>query len=108
MPSLPALQACAARMGIKLEFEGGTDDESSAYRWKVVRLGHRRYNVIAFWCKRANSVRFIVLLGSAFGAASAVINYNRGPELTVAAARQLLAVPSSHFYDDLKLIPALE
>ena len=101
MPSLPELQACAARMGIELEFEGGTDDESSAYRWKVVRLGHRRYNVIAFWCKRANSVRFIVLLGSAFGAASAVINYNRGPEVTVTAARQLLAVSSSHFYDDL-------
>ena len=42
-----------------------------------------------------------MLLGSAFVAASAVINYNRGPELTVTAARQLLAVPSSHFYDDL-------
>ena len=88
-------------MGIQLELEGGTDDESAAYRWKVVRKGQRRYNVIAFWCHRTSSVRFIVLLGSAFGAASAVINYNRGPELTVTAARQLLAVPSSHFYDDL-------
>ena len=46
------------------------------------------------------TVRFMELFGHPFGLASAVLNYNRGPELQVAVARQLLAAPTVHFYDD--------
>ena len=44
---LPKLKQWAERQRKRLLMEGGTDDESSAYRWKVVQKPHRRYNLCA-------------------------------------------------------------
>ena len=44
---------------------------------------------------------FIELLGNPFGAASAFLSYNQGPELTISAAWMFMSVPCAHFYDDL-------
>ena len=38
--------------------------------------------------------------GHNFGLASAVINFNRYPELAITAARRLLWTVSEHYYDD--------
>ena len=43
---------------------------------------------------------FVELWGHAFGLASAVLTYNRDPELHQAIMRTLLATPCVHFYDD--------
>ena len=47
------------------------------------------------------------LPGHNFGLASAVVNFNRFPELVVVSARALAAVPAEHYYDDF-IIPDLE
>ena len=43
---------------------------------------------------------FVELWGHASGLASAVLTYNRDPELHQAITRTLLATPCVHFYDD--------
>ena len=98
---LPELEQCASEQGRRLLLDEGTDDESSAHRWKVIHESHRRCNLCAFWCKRRNQVMFFELLGNPFGAASAFLKCNQGPELTISAARMLMSVPCAHFYDDL-------
>ena len=45
--------------------------------------------------------RYYYLPGHNFGLVSAVVNFNRFPELVVVSARALAAVPVDHYYDDL-------
>ena len=80
--------------------QAGVDDESSARRWKAAADVHACFLIVAFYHHEVNDVRFMELYGRPFGLSSSVINYNRGPELQVAVARQLLCVPALHFYDD--------
>ena len=54
-----------------------------------------------------DAVRFVILFGHAFGLSSAVLKYNRQPELLVAAMRCLFWATCTHFYDDhLSLEPS--
>ena len=80
--------------------QGGCDDEKSAYRWKGVREEDQRFNVVAYWDCRRHRMMFVELWGHPFGLASAVLTYNRDPELHVAIMRALLFSPCTHFYDD--------
>ena len=43
---------------------------------------------------------YVELWGHLFGLASAVLTYNRDPELHVALMRTMLYTPCTHFYDD--------
>ena len=43
---------------------------------------------------------YVELWGHPFGLASAVLTYNRDPELHVALMRTMLFSPCTHFYDD--------
>ena len=80
--------------------QAGVDDESAAYRWRPTADVHACFLIVGFYHHEVRGVRFLELYGHPFGLSSSVLNYNRGPELQVAAARQLLRVPSLHFYDD--------
>ena len=65
------------------------------------------FSVIAFWCDKADGIRFIILKGMPFGLASAVLHYNRGAEFIVAIMRCILGATCTHFYDDhLSLEPS--
>ena len=48
--------------------------------------------------------QYYYLPGHNFGLASAVVNFNRYPELVVVAARALAAVPVDHYYDDFIIL----
>ena len=100
MEHLPQLQQIAFAVASALALKGGTDDESSAYRWKLVKLLHRCFNIAAFFNYKINSMEYLELLGNPFGASAGPINYNRSPELQVAAARQLCFTITTHFFDD--------
>ena len=94
------LAEAAALTKTPLGLHGGTDDESSAYRWKPVSLAGRRFSVVAFWCFESLCVRYIILRGNAFGLASAVLSYNRYPEFLVALMRCIFGATCAHYYDD--------
>ena len=102
------LEAAARRLGVRLTMQGGTDDESSAYRWKTVSVAGRKFTVVAYWCKFAGGVRFIILKGNPFGLASAVLNYNGSGESLVMIMRCIYGSTCTHFYDDhLALEPSI-
>ena len=89
------------RIGVpRAALEAGVDDESAAYRWKPTADSRACFLIIAFYHCEFEDVRFMELFGRPFGLSSSVLNYNRGPELQVAVTRQLLKIPSMHFYDD--------
>ena len=96
-----ALTETAAQMKLdKVEMCGGCDDEQSAYRWKPVRPEDHRFSIVEYYDKTTQSPRYIIMYGLAFGLASAVLNYNRQPELLVEAMRCLFLCACSHIYDD--------
>ena len=91
----------ATKMGLgQVTMCGGCDDEQSAYRWKPVRLQDRNFSIVEYYDKITQTPRYIIMYGLAFGLASAVLNYNRQPELLVEAMRCLLLCTCSHIYDD--------
>ena len=90
---------------LRVEMGGGTDDAFAAYRRIVTRDGE--YTVIMLYVPRGalgvNSpacVRLFRVPGNNFGLVSAVLNFNRVPEATVAISRRLFGTPVTRFYDD--------
>ena len=81
----------------KLEMEHGTEDASAAYRH--VPAAQPEYTCVAVWDADAEDVVFCEVPGSNFGLKSAVLNYNRFPELGVALARRLLWMCTEHYFD---------
>ena len=76
----------------------GTDDLKAAYRH--VPTSQPEYTCVAVWDDDAGQVVYCEVPGHNFGLASAVLNFNRCPELYTAACRQLLGIVNEHFYDD--------
>ena len=64
------------------------------------------FSVTAVWCPSARAWRFGLLHTLAFGQSNAVVGFNRVPAFLVAAARRLLAIPCTHFYDNFKVLDA--
>ena len=58
------------------------------------------FNIFAYWDSRRHCVMYVELWGHPFGLSSAVLTYNRDPELHVAIMRTLLFSPCTQFYDD--------
>ena len=82
----------------KLRMHHGTEDASAAYRH--VPTAQPGYTVVAVWDADSEGVVYCEVPGFNFGLKSAVINYNRFPELSIAAARRLLWVCTEHYFDD--------
>ena len=95
-------QSHLARRGIKkrrpLRMQHGTKDLRAAYRH--VPTSQPEYTNAAVWNTDDRCVSFVEVPGHNFGLTSAVLNFNRFPELGVTVARRLLWIVTEHFYDD--------
>ena len=76
----------------------GTNDLRAAYRH--VPTSQPEYTCVAVWDDDQARVVYCDVPGHNFGLKSAVVNFNRFPELGTVAARRLLWVVSEHYYDD--------
>ena len=82
----------------KQRMRHGTNDLKSAYRHVPTR--DPDYTCVAVWSTDAQKVVYCDVPGHNFGLKSAVVNFNRFPELAAVAARRLLWVVTEHYYDD--------
>ena len=82
----------------QLRMKHGTMDLRAAYRH--VPTSQPEYTIVAVWDADAKEVVFCEVPGHNFGLTSAVVNFNRYPEIAIAAARRLLWTVSEHYYDD--------
>ena len=79
----------------------GTDDLPDAYRGLPVRPDHQRFSVVAIYVP-GSGWKFTLLWGLAFGLESAVVSFNRLPQLGVAVARRCtLSIAAAYFDDEL-------
>ena len=76
----------------------GTDDLRAAYRRVPTR--QPEYTNVAVWDSDHRKVVYCEVPGHNFGLKSAVVNFNRFPELATSAARRLLWITTEHYYDD--------
>ena len=80
----------------------GTDDLPDAYRGLPVLPAHQPFSVVAI--HTPDGWRFTELYGLAYGLESAVVSFNRFPQLGVAIARRCtLAVSAAYFDDELAM-----
>lgn len=96
-----ARRAAGARSGIhkkRLRMRHGTDDLRAAYRHVPTR--QMRYTNVAVWDDDRKRVAYCEVPGHNFGLKSAVVNFNRFPELAAVFARRILWVVTEHYYDD--------
>ena len=77
----------------------GTDDLPDAYRGLPVCDSHLAFSVVAVYVPTLGW-RFTPLYGLAYGLESAVINFNRFPQLGVAIARRCCLSFSAAYFDD--------
>ena len=82
----------------KLKIRHGTNDLRAAYRH--VPTSQPQYTCVAVWDDDAGKVVYCDVPGHNFGLKSAVVNFNRFPELASIAARRLLWSVNEHYYDD--------
>ena len=81
----------------------GTDDLPDAYRGLPVCEPHQRFSIVAIFVPDCGW-RFTVLWGLAFGLESAVVSFNRFPQLGIAIARRcVLSMGAAYFDDELAL-----
>ena len=79
----------------------GTDDLPDAYRGLPVLPAHQRFSVVAIFVPNTGW-RFTLLWGLAFGLESAVVAFNRFPQLGIAISRRCtLALTAAYFDDEL-------
>ena len=91
-----------------LHFRLGTDDLPDAYRGLPVLDEHLPFSVVAIWVPH-RGWRYTVLWGLAFGLESAVVAFNRFPQLGVAAARRCTyALAAAYFDDELSVETVLD
>ncbi|CAJ1382087.1 unnamed protein product [Effrenium voratum] len=86
----------------------GTDDLPDAYRGLPVLDERLPFSVVAIWVPH-RGWRYTVLWGLAFGLESAVVAFNRFPQLGVAAARRCTyALAAAYFDDELSVETVLD
>jgi len=84
----------------------GTDDLPDAYRGLPVHPDHQRFSVVAIYIP-GTGWRFTVLWGLAFGLESAVVSFNRFPQLGIAIARRCTLSLAAAYFDDELAIEAI-
>ena len=77
----------------------GTDDLPDAYRALPVLTDHQSLSIIAIW-QPSVGWSFMELYGLAYGLGSAVVAFNRFPQLGVAACRRCLYGLAAAYFDD--------
>ena len=77
----------------------GTDDLPDAYRALPVEPAQQGFSVIAIFVP-GEGWRFTLLYGLAFGLESAVISFNRWPQLAIAIARRCTSSLTASYFDD--------
>ena len=82
----------------RLRMRHGTNDLRAAYR--RVPTSQPEYTLVAVWNEDEQQVCYCEVPGHNFGLTSAVVNFNRFPELVVAAAARRLWVVTEHYFDD--------
>ena len=93
------VQRSASVLGLAMPLLAiGLDDLASAYR--TCPTAQPQFNLFAVWSPEHEAVRYHYTYGFVFGLTSSVTQFNRFPEVMVAAARCLGAVPVAHFIDD--------
>lgn len=86
-----------------LDLRVGTDDLPDAYRGLPVCDDHMAYSAVAIYIP-GKGWHFSPLHGLAYGLESAVVHFNRLPQLGVAAARRLcLSFCAAYFDDELSI-----
>ena len=86
-----------------LDLRVGTDDLPDAYRGLPVASHHQAASIIAVFLP-GEGWAFTLLWGLAYGLESAVVSFNRFPQLGIAGSRRLvLSMCSSYFDDELSL-----
>ena len=109
-PAVYARAVAAAARELGISFPALTlalCDLAMAYR--TVPTSQPWLTTMAFYDPRATppGPRYYYLPGHNFGLVSAVVNFNRFPELVVVIARVLVALPAEHYYDDF-IVPDLQ
>ena len=98
-----AFHAAARERGCAMpEMAGGTEDLSDAYRH--VPTSDMRFTCFVQRDPCTGRAAFFTMPGFNFGLKSAVLQFNRYPELVVAVARRLFAIVCTHFYDDFTVV----
>ena len=100
-------QAAAERLHRPMwALAGGTDDLADAYRH--VPCSQPEYTVVVIIDPVSRQPAYFTMGGFNFGLKSAVLQFNRFPEVMVAVARRLLAIVCTHFYDDYCVVEPTE
>lgn len=81
-----------------LQLRIATDDLPDAYRGLPVASDQMAYSHVAIF--HEGSWKFTPLYGLAYGLESAVVNFNRLPQLGVAASRRICASFAAAYFDD--------
>ena len=84
----------------------GTDDLPDAYRALPVCPQHQGFSVVAVFVPGLGW-RFTKLFGLAFGLESAVVSFNRWPQLAIAISRRCVASLAAAYFDDEMCVEAL-
>ena len=92
------MQSGIGKQRKRLRMQHGTNDLRAAYRHVPTR--QPQYTNVAVWNSDKQCVSYCDVPGHNFGLKSAVVNFNRFPELATVAARRLLWVVTEHYYDD--------
>ena len=87
-----------SRVRAGLRMRHGTNDVGAAYRHAP--NSQPEYSNVAVWNDDEKCVSYCELPGHNFGLKSAVVNFNRYPEIATCFARRVLWVLSEHYYDD--------
>lgn len=85
----------------------GTDDLPDAYRGLPVCDSHLRYSIVAVYVAPLGW-RFTILHGLAYGLESAVVSFNRVPQLGIAISRRCAGAIGAAYFDDqlaMEVIP---
>ena len=98
MRSKQQRQAKGVHKKPRLRLRHGTNDLRAAYR--RVPTSQPEYTCVAVWDNDNEKVVYCEVPGHNFGLTSAVVNFNRFPELATIAARRLLWCVTEHYYDD--------
>ena len=90
--------AAGVRKKPPMKMQHGTSDLRAAYRRVPTR--QPQFTCVAVWDDDAKKVAYCDVPGHNLGLKSAVVNFNRFPELAAVAARRLLWCVTEHYYDD--------
>ena len=85
----------------------GTEDLWKGYRQFFAILKHMRFSIVTFVTPQGVRV-FVIMWGLPFGLKSAVVQFNRNPQVVTAVARRVLLLMMGHYFDDSTMLALLQ